>query len=168
MKKRSRDKSSKFLKYLIYSLAIVLFYILQDMPKLIQPIFGGKPLLLIAAALVIAAFEQTVPSIVFGAVCGVLMDVSCLGKGYFAVALTLVCFAESEIFSKYFVRSFWSTMVFSLAAVSLVIFGYFLVFKAFSGIDDVWVLFLRHYIARILLTTATAAVMYAGGYLINR
>ena len=61
-----------FFRYLAYALEILIFCVLQDTPKLMPEIFGAKPLLLAALALSIAAFENKIPSLVFGALCGIL------------------------------------------------------------------------------------------------
>lgn len=72
---------------------------------IIPEIFGGRPLMLISLALCIASFENTLPSVIFGALCGVLTDISFDGSiGYFAFALTIVCYAENFVFSKYLYR----------------------------------------------------------------
>lgn len=160
MKNTDKTRKKAVVRYTVYCLMAALFYIVQDIPDLVPTACGENPLLLLCAALVIAAFEQTVPSIIFGAVCGILIDVSCVGTGYFAVALTLICFAESEIFKKYFVRSFWSVLVFSFFAISLVFTGYFIIFRLLGGVENAWLLFVRHYITRIVFTLVETEVLY--------
>lgn len=160
MKKFDKSRKNAIIRYTVYGLITALFYIVQDIPDLLPTVCGEKPLLLLCTALVIAAFEQGVPSIIFGAVCGVLIDVSCGGMGYFAVAVTLVCFAESEIFRKYFVRSFWNVLLFSFIAISLVFTGYFVIFRLLGGVENAWLLFVRHYITRIMFTLVVTAVLY--------
>lgn len=149
-----------FFKYLAYALEVVILYVLQDTPKLIPQLWGGKPLLLVVLALAIAANENQIPSIIFGAVCGVLTDISGGGVGYFGIVLTLVCFLESEIFKKYLVVSLWSVLVYAFAAVLVIVCVYFVIFRLLAGIDGAGGLFVSHYLSRIIYTTACIIPLY--------
>jgi rod shape-determining protein MreD len=149
-----------FFRYLAYALEIVIFYVLQDTPKLVPEVLGSKPLLLVCIALSIAAWEKPVPSLIFGAVCGGLIDIASGSFGCFAIALTLVCYAEAEIFRKYFVSSILSIMAFSLVAVGVVICVYFVIFKLFADFENAGALFVNHYISRIAYTTAAVIPFY--------
>ena len=96
--------SRTFFRFFGYSLLLIILYVFQGSGFIIPEIFGGRPLMLISLALCIASFENTLPSVIFGALCGVLTDISFDGSiGYFAFALTIVCYAENFVFSKYFV-----------------------------------------------------------------
>ncbi|MGN0501421.1 MAG: rod shape-determining protein MreD [Ruminococcus sp.] len=142
-----------FFKYLSYSMLVILLYILQATPDLMPELFGSKPLLLLPLALAISSVEKEVPSLVFGAVCGGLTDLASGGGiGYFAIILTLICYFESHVFSTYFVPNIFSATVHSAIATVLSIGVYFLIFKVFSGIPDWHILFVNHYISRIVYT----------------
>ena len=149
-----------FFRYLAYALEIIILFVLQNTPNLMPEIFGSKPLLLLPAAFAIAAFEDTVPAVVFGAVCGVLTDIGSGAIGYFGVMLTLLCFVQTELFRKYFVTSLRTTLVFSFAAITLVVCLYFLLFRLLAGIDSALYLFVHHYISRVLYTFAFTVVLY--------
>lgn len=149
-----------FFKYLAYALEVVLLYVLQDTPNLMPQLWGGKPLLLAVLALAIAAKENQIPSMVFGAVCGVLTDISGGGIGYFGIALTLVCFLESEIFKKYLVVSFWSVLAYAFVAVAVIVGVYFVIFRLLAGIEGAGGLFVSHYISRIVYTTVCIIPLY--------
>lgn len=143
-----------FLKYFAYSILIILLYVLQATPSLMPEIFGSKPLLLVPFALSVASVEDKIPSLVFGAVCGVLTDIASSGGiGYFAIALTLLCFFEAEIFEAYFVPGVMSAFVYSAASVTALILLYFLLFKVLAGIGEPFALFVNHYISRIVYTS---------------
>lgn len=150
-----------FFRYFAYSLEILIFYILQSTPKLLPELFGSKPLILIAIALTIAAKENEIPSLIFGAVCGVLTDIATGGSiGYFAIILTLVCYFESHIFKTYFVSTLLSVLVISALSIPAIICLYFLFFTILAGIPDWTVLFVNHYISRIIYTFATVILFY--------
>lgn len=154
-----------FFRYFAYTLEILIFYVLQGTPNLVPELFGSKPLLLIPIALTIASRERVVPSLVFGAACGVLTDIgSGSSVGFFAITLTLVCFAEVSIYENYLVPSFLTVGIISVVSVPCIIGIYFLFFRFFAGIDDCGYLFVHHYISRIVYTL----VMTIPFYYLNR
>lgn len=59
-----------------------------------------------------------------------------------------------------FVPSFVTVIVFSLAAVMTVMLIYYLLFVLIAGLDSGCVLFVRHYISRILYTFAVTIPLY--------
>lgn len=146
-------KNLVFFKYFSYSLLVILLYVLQASPNLMPELFGSKPLLLLPFALAVASVENEVPSLVFGAVCGSLTDIAYGGGvGYFAIILTLVCYFESHVFTTYFVVNLFSAAVYSAIATTLSIGLYFLIFKVLAGVPDWQILFVNHYISRIVYT----------------
>lgn len=154
-------KNLSFFRYFAYALLIVVFSILQGTPNLLPEICGGKPLLLMCLAISIASVEEKIPSLIFGAVCGVLIDISSGGTiGFFAIILTLLCYFESNIFSTYLISGFLQVMVFALLSIPLIIGIYFLLFTVFAGIPDSGILFVNHYISRIVYTFVMTVPVY--------
>lgn len=154
-----------FFRYLAYALEILIFYVLQGTPNLIPEFFGSKPLLLIPVAITIAARENKIPSLIFGAVCGLLTDIGGSGGvGFFAILLTVLCYFEAHIFESVFVPSFLTVMIFSLGASVGLIGLYFLIFVVLSGTGELGYLFVHHYISRIVYTF----VMTIPFYFINK
>lgn len=154
-------KNLSFFRYFAYALLIVVFSVLQGTPNLLPEILGGKPLLLFSFAISIASVEEKIPSLILGAVCGVVIDILSGGTiGFFAIILTLLCYFESHIFSTYFVSGFLQVMVFALVSIPLVIGVYFLLFTVFAGIPDSGILFVNHYISRIVYTFVMTIPIY--------
>ena len=142
-----------FLRYFVYALLVAVLYVLQATPKMMPEILGSKPLLLLPLALSIASVEDKVPSLIFGAVCGALTDIaSGGGVGFFAVLLTLICYFEAHIFSTYFVSNIISASAYAAVSVTVLIGLYFLLFRLISGVPDAHILFVNHYISRIIYT----------------
>ena len=147
------NRNLTFFRYFAYSILIILFLVLQSTPNLMPEIFGSKPLLLVATALCIASKEDKIPSLIFGAVCGVLTDIATGGSiGFFAFLLTLICYAEAHIFSTYFASNIISVLIVGIITVPVLVFLYFSVLTIFAGISDYWVHFANHYISRIIYT----------------
>lgn len=149
-----------FFRFFAYALIIILLYVLQNTPNLMPQLFGSKPLMLVPLALAISAYERTIPSIIFGAVCGILTDIGTGSVGYYAVSLTLVCFIESELLYKYFVPSFLTAVVYAFLATVLLVSLYFLCFVLIAGVPNSGYLFVHHYISRILYSFIMIIPLY--------
>ncbi len=158
-----------FFRYLTYAVEIVLLYLLQNSPKVMPELFGSKPLLLVPAALVISAFESTIPSIVIGAVCGVLTDIGSGYIGWYAVLLMLVCFIQSELLHRYFVPSFLTAEVYSFVSIIMLVWFYFVIFVLLSDVSQAGYLFVHRYISRAVYSFFMTIPMYfINKFLYNR
>ncbi len=155
------EKKLTVLRYFAYSIEILLLFVIQGTPSLMPELFGGKPVLLIAAGLAIAAFEDETPSIVFGLACGVMCDLAISDSaGFFAVALTAACYAESLMFKTVIVRGFINSMIFDFCACVVIIGLYFLFFFIFKGYASPLTYFLNHYLSRIIYTFLSCIPVY--------
>lgn len=132
---------------------------------LMPEFFGGRPLLIIAAALSISACADSKTSVIFGALCGALADILSRGAiGFYAIALTLCGYAVSELMSKVFNPNFYSALllIFS-ASVTLITVRYAV--NAFSyGFAESAVLYFYRGMSKIVLTFTAAVPLY----LLNR
>ncbi len=158
-----------FFKYFAYTLEILILYVIQGTPNFVPELFGSKPLFLIPAAISIASVENKIPSLVFGAVCGLLLDIGTGGSiGFFAILLTVICYAEAHIFKKYLVPSFVSVFIISAIVIPCIICLYFFVFYILTGTAECGYIFVNHYIARIIYTLAMIAPFYLLNSFISR
>lgn len=156
-------------RYIALALEIILLAVLECTPKLTPEILGSKPLLLAAAALSFAGVEEVIPSTVFGAVCGVVTDLSGTGRiGYFAFALTLCCYGISCLMNTRIRANIFTLMLLSLGAVTLMVGLFFIFFRLLSGVPDGWALFVNHYISRIVYTYVCIVPLYFLNRFLNR
>lgn len=89
---------NKLMRYLAYSLEVIIFFMLQQTPGLFPEIFGARPVLLIPLAVMIAMLEPQLPAVGFGVVCGFMMDFGAGGiLGINALILVFLCYAVSTI-----------------------------------------------------------------------
>ena len=108
---------------------VVLMLILQGIPT------GSfdKPYCLLSLALALAGTLSPVASMVFGAVCGALCDLSGGGAvGYYAVSAALICASISQLLRRVLQNSLLTGAVLRAAAVTLIIGLYFLLFRLFQ------------------------------------
>ena len=158
-----------FLRFLLFAAEILLLWLLQATPGLMPALFGTKPFLLLAGALAIASCEEAAPSVIFGAVCGVLADLSAGGTvGFFAVAFTLVCFAQASLLGTYLNHNLPTAAVVSLGSSAAVLSLYFLLFRAFAGAPDSAALYFFGYLPRVLYTAMTFVPLYGLNRLITK
>ena len=147
-------RNSKIVFYAAVGLQILILYVIQGTPNLFPEIFGSKPLFLLPLALSVAVFADETPSTIIGAVCGAFTDLgSSENIGFFAVALTVVCFLISYAFRNRLLQRFITEFLLSALAVAVIICLYFLALFVLKGVEDFFVYFVNHYISRIMLTS---------------
>lgn len=154
------ERRFTFFRFMAYSLELLLLFILQTTPNLLPEVFGGKPLLMIPAAVTIALMEEQIPAMFFGLAGGALLDLAFSDNlGYYTIMLTLICFVISLIFRDYMVVSFLNAMGFTSAVTIAVVGLFYLFFIALAGKGD-FMYFVNHYISRIVYTIVCAVVLY--------
>lgn len=155
------DKKFTVVRYIAYGVEILLLFILQSTPNLMPEIFGGKPLLLIPAAITIAYLEPEIPAMFYGIACGVLLDLGYGDNiGYYTILLGAVCFVLGWIFSDYMVVSFFNATAFSAIITTGLVCIYFLFFYLFAGKNEPGLYFVTHYVSRIVYTFLCGVVLY--------
>ncbi len=149
------------LRYITYSIVIFILYILQGVPNLIPEIYGSKPVLLIAFALIVASYEKEIPSTTFGFACGLLCDLGISNTiGYFTIVLTIICYFQSLLLKTVVVKNFINTMLLSFVSVVLIIGLYFVFFYILQGFDHALYYFTSHYLSRIIYTFLCCILLY--------
>lgn len=123
--------SKRLLRVLLLVCELLLLYLLDNTPVPL-PV---RPLLLVAAALSLTGADVAVAT-VCGAVCGFLTDVGG-GTAYFAVALTLLCFAQSTLLHTVFRNRLLSLWLLSCGAAA-VLLGLSVLLRLLTGEGLSW------------------------------
>lgn len=151
----------KILRYLVYSAEIFVLFVLQGVPFLIPEIHGGKPVLLIALAFIIASMEKEIPAMAFGFACGIMCDLAISDTvGYFTIILTGLCYLIALVLKSVVVKNFITTILLSLVATTVTIGLYFVLFYIFKGYTDALYYFTHHYLSRIIYTFVCCIPLY--------
>lgn len=159
------EKTSALVRYLAYAMEIVVVYVLGSTPGLLPEIYGAKPALLLCVALTAAIFEREIPAMIIGLCCGVLLDLGYSnGVGFFAIALTAVCFVVGYAANNLIVATFPNFLIYSFISVGGLFFLYFVVTFLWAGIADGWTYFLHHLVSRMAQTFVCSIIFY----LLNR
>ena len=128
---------------------------------LMPEIFGGRPLLLTAAALSVSACADIPTAVIFGALCGAFMDVfSSGGIGFYAIALSLCGYAVPELLSKKLNPNFYSALLLIFSASVVVVTARYAINIFTYGFADSAVLYFYHGLSKIMLTFTAAVPLY--------
>ncbi len=110
-------KQRGLLKWGIYSLLLLLFYVLQTTPAALS-IAGVKPMLLIPLAVCAACFEQPLSSGIFGLFCGLFTDAAAgYLLGFNALILMLSCVIISLIHTNFLKSKLLNTLISGLCVL---------------------------------------------------
>lgn len=154
-------KNVKFYRYLSYSIEILLLFVLGSTPNLLPQICKATPCLLVSLALAIAVFENELPAMFFGLICGALTDLGFSNSiGTFAIGLTVVCFIIGFCANNLIATNFWGVMITATVVIGALLSLHFLFVYVIKGYDNAAVYFVNHYISRIVQTILTTAVLY--------
>ena len=146
-------KNMKVYRYLAYSLEILLLFILGTTPLVMPEIYGATPCLLVALAITIAVFENEVPAMVFGLVCGMLTDLGYSNSiGVYTVMLTIVCFIIGFCANNIITINFWNILLIALFVCAVTISLHFVFEHLIHSYSDMGAYFVNHYISRIVQT----------------
>lgn len=162
-------KLSTFLKYLSYIIEIIIIFVLFSTPNLIPEVFGGKPSLLITIAISIAVFEREIPAMIFGLLCGLLIDIGYSSTiGTFSIGLTIICFVLGYVANNLIVANIFNVLLVSFVAILILFLLHFLFSYIMLGYDDPLSYFVNHYISRIVGTFIFTPIFYFLNRFIHR
>ncbi len=84
---------NRVIRYLAYTLELLVLFMLQETPGLLPPIYGVRPVLLLPAVAAMALFEEELPAMAFGIVGGLFCDFGLAGAlGFHGAVLAVLCF----------------------------------------------------------------------------
>ena len=63
---------NRLIRYLAYTLELLVLFMLQETPGLLPTIFGSRPLLVLPAVLTIALFEKELPAMIEAVIIGII------------------------------------------------------------------------------------------------
>lgn len=116
-------------------------------------------MLLLPVAFTIAVFENEIPAMVFGLICGALCDVGSYDKiGFYTIALTILCFVFGYCARNFFVTNFANAMAIGVSATAILLCLYFLFFCA--GMQYAGTHFLKHYLVKIIYTVLFLPLLF--------
>ena len=161
-------EKNKVKKTVIYTLVIILCYVLQGTPNLIPRIHDELPVLLIPLALAISSYENCRIALVIGAICGVLTDLA-IGRalGPVGIVCAVSCFCISVLFSRLIKTNVLTVTAVSAAAVALILSFEFLINYRLANYGNWTAFYTEHYVPRMVYTWAVTPLFYTIKYLVK-
>ncbi|MCL2105883.1 MAG: hypothetical protein FWH26_02295 [Oscillospiraceae bacterium] len=111
-------KRKKYLRRAMLALTVFLFAMAQNVPWF-PVIYGASALPLIPLVVAIAVLDQEAAAVLFGAMAGVLWDVTSLSRGWHAIYLTVAAFACAMLMRYILNRNLLTVLLLNLAAAAL-------------------------------------------------
>ena len=113
---------NRVIRYLAYTLELLLLFMVQETPGLLPHIFGARPVLLFPAVITIALFETELPALFFGVGGGLLCDFGLSGTlGFHALVLGVLCFFISLLVRVYLQNNLATAALTGIVAIGLTV-----------------------------------------------
>ena len=153
-------KNKTVLKYVLYSLIIVLLAVLQSTPGFLS-VAGIKPIFTIPAAICIAVLEGEFAGGIFCAAAGLFCDVSGAEIfGFNGLVAMLMGVSAALLVIYYMKRKLISAVLLCLAAMLIRRILSFFLFYGQWGYERVWILFLRQTLPVAVYSAAFSVLFY--------
>ncbi len=154
-------KHIRLVRYLAYTIELMIFFMIQQTPGLVPSVFGVLPTVLVPAACAVALFESPSCALLFGVFSGFLLDYGTGSTfGLHALILGVSCFIVSFLVQDLFQRNFLTGMIMILAVTVLVTLLQWLFLYALRGYDSAFYVLLRYYATGTAYTLCTAPLFY--------
>ena len=156
-------KHSKFLRYLAYTVEILLLFVLQEAPGVLPEICHARPVLLIPVAVTIALFEPQTESTAFGIFCGLLIDSGMDGSvlGLHAIILAVVCFTVSYLARDLLQTNIITAFVTCSITMGIAVLLQWLITYVAMGYSDPAYALVQHYLPRFIYSVLLVFPIYA-------
>ena len=160
MESRRKRSRSQIIKWVCYTLLMLLCTVLQTTPGLFQ-LGDAKPLWLLPLALAVAVEEDEFAGGIFGAVCGLMWDYTA-GRtvGMLAFELLVLCFLLSAVVQLYFKASAANFVLLAPGASLLVLSLDWLFFYYMPGYSGAVERYLWFVLPTAVLTIPVCALVF--------
>ncbi len=155
------DSYYKYIRYLAYTIEILVFYVIEGIPNIFPDIKGVRPILLILVAIMISLFEGKKVGTVFGLIVGLFLDYGASGDiGFYSVVITCVSFLVGVIAQKMIKFNLITSILIAISFTTIVYMAHFMVKYLLCGYSDIIYSMLNHYLIGILYTSLFSPFIY--------
>lgn len=155
-----QEKLMPILKWVLYSVLLLLFYALQTTPGLFQ-IFGAKPVLILSLAVCVSMYEGVMSSAMFSMVAGLLWDISSDKLFGFNGLIFLCCGLMISLLCIYFLHTkLWNSLLF--CGVTLLLQGLldYAFYYAMWNLDHSYLILTRTILPNAAYTLAVTPLVF--------
>lgn len=151
----------KYVRFLAYTIEIIVFFVLERIPNLLPSVNGVRPIILVPIVILIALFEGPNVGVVFGFFAGLLLDVGATGTfGFYAVAMTCLGFLVGNVAQKIIKFNLITSVAVAIAFTAAFYFAHFLFKFLFLGYADAIFSIFNHYLVAMLYTVSLSPLTY--------
>lgn len=151
----------KYIRYLAYTIELLVLFMVQETPGLVPGLFGARPVLLIPAALSISMFEGEVASMSFGLFAGLLIDFGAGGVlGYHGLLLAVTCYTIGLFAANLIQTNFLTSMIAAIVVTAVLFLLHWVFFYLLYNYDYAVYALTAHYIPRFFYTVAVMPITY--------
>ncbi|RKJ40265.1 rod shape-determining protein MreD [Acutalibacter sp. 1XD8-33] len=152
---------NRIIRCLAYTLELLVLFMIQETPGLLPRIYGARPVLVLAAGLVIAMFELETPAMAFGIVAGLFCDFGFSGTlGFHALILAVLCFFISLLVRAYMQVNPVTAVLLGIVALGITFGAQWLFFYYFRHYSQPLFALTSHYLPKYLYTLLFVPLLY--------
>ncbi|MDR1464039.1 MAG: rod shape-determining protein MreD [Oscillospiraceae bacterium] len=155
-----KAKKRRALRWAVFALMILLTALAQSVP-LLPDLWGVRALPLLPLVICAAVQEREIPSVLFGALGGLLWDVTASPRGFHALYLTAAAFVCAMLMRYLLNRNLLTVALLSAAATALYLLGRWLFGTLAAGLDRPFYLLLRYDLPALGYTLLFLPLQYA-------
>lgn len=151
---------NRIIRYLAYTLELLVLFMVQETPGLLPSIFGARPVLILPAVITIAMFEEEIPAMSFGILGGLFCDFGLSGVlGFHALTLAVLCFFVSILSKVYLQINIVTAVITGIWTIGLTICAQWLFLYYFSYSMPGYA-FVHHYLPKYFYTLLFLPLLY--------
>lgn len=152
--------AKRMVRFIIYSIELIVMYILQS-TSFIPAIGGARPLLLVCAAMTIALFEGDITGMAAGIFAGLLIDMAGTDiLGIHGLILGVLGYVLGTMTMELFRENLLVTMVSMVIIIPVVCVLEWLIFYVLPGYDGAGYVMQVHYLPKMLYTLVISPLFY--------
>ena len=151
----------KNIRYLAYTIEILVIFIIGRIPGLMPSINGVKPMILVLVVIMIGLFEGKSIGMAFGFITGTLLDVGATGEfGFYAAAMTCIGLLVGVAAQKIMKFNLVTSVVIEVAFTGAFYITHFLFSYLLRGYSEALYVATNHYLIGFLYTIILSPFVY--------
>lgn len=149
------------IRFIFYTIEIIMLYTLERLPGLIPELFGGRPVFLTSAFISISMLEGGYSGIFLGILAGLLMDMGMGGAlGLCAIVMCIIGYFLGGATAKLLRTNIITFMIASLIISPFVIYTKFFSLFIIKGYGYSQYALINHVIPSMIYTVAVSPIIY--------
>lgn len=159
----------KWVRFALYAVELLLLFTLQEIPGLLPPLMGAKPILILSAVLTLSMREEPIPAMGFGVFAGLLADLAAgCPMGWHALTYGVLCFFLCVLCGTRMQIHLYTSVLMGLWSIALAVLLDWLVLYIAAGFSLPGYALINAYLPLFFYTVLTIPVCYGLNVLIGR